>query len=177
MNQLIPRRTAIRNLLIIAGGAMVLPACYNKSGKPTIQLNNLSLTEEDELFLEILCETLVPETDSPGAKSLKLHLFVMKMVDDCYKAEDQQMFINGLEKFDAFAKEKIGKSFLEASVPEREELLKGIQKDKEKDKAIHKFYQITKSKTIQGYLNSEYVMTNLVKYELVPGRYNGYFPV
>lgn len=176
MNQLIPRRTAIRNLLIIAAGAMILPACYNKSGKPTIQLNNLSLTEEDELFLEILCETLVPETDSPGAKSLKLHLFVMKMVDDCYKTEDQQMFIKGLEEFDDFVKEKVRKSFVQASIPEREGLLKSIQQDKEKNNAIYKFYEITKSKTIQGYLNSEYVMTNLVKYELVPGRYNGYFP-
>lgn len=176
MNKIIPRRAAIRNLLIIAGGAMILPACYRKSGKPSIQLNNFSLTEDDEGLLEMLCETIVPETDSPGAKSLKLHMFVLKMVDDCYKKEDQQIFIKGLEEFGAFAKEKTGKNFLEASVPEREGLLKTIQGDEKKDEVIPKFYQITKSKTIQGYLNSEYVMTNLVKYELVPGRYNGYFP-
>ena len=162
--------------MIIAGGAMILPACYRKSGKPTIQLTNISLTEEDEKLLEMICETLVPETDSPGAKSLKLHLFVLKMVDDCYKAEDQQSFVKGLEEFDALAKEKLGKAFLTASVAERENLLKMIQQDEKKDEAIPKFYLIAKSKTIQGYLNSEYVMTNLVKYELVPGRYNGYFP-
>lgn len=177
MNSIIPRRTAIRNLLIIAGGAMVLPACFRESGKLTIKLNNFSITAEDEALLEMLCETLIPETDSPGAKSLKLHLFVLKMVDDCYKKEDQQIFIKGLEKFTHFAKENAGKSFSEASVLEQEAMLKSIQLDKEDDSAIKKFYKITKSKTIQGYLNSEYVMTNLVKYELVPGRYNGYFPV
>jgi hypothetical protein len=176
MNKTIPRRTAIRNLLIIAGGAMILPACYRKSGKSTIQLNSISLTEEDETILEMLCETLIPETDSPGAKNLKLHLFVLKMVDDCYKKEDQQMFIKGLEEFGAFAKEKTGKTFLEASGSERESLLKTIQQIEKRDQAIPEFYRITKSKTIQGYLNSEYVMTNLLKYELVPGRYNGYFP-
>lgn len=177
MNSTIPRRTAIRNLLIIAGGAMVLPACFRESGKLTIKLNNFTITTENEALLEMLCETLVPETDSPGAKSLKLHLFVLKMVDDCYKKEDQQIFVKGMEQFADFAKEKAGKSFSDASVLEREALLKSIQLDKEEDKAIQKFYKITKSKTIQGYLNSEYVMTNLVKYELVPGRYNGYFPV
>jgi hypothetical protein len=30
---------------------------------------------------------------------------------------------------------------------------------------------------IQGFMNSKYVMTDLKQYELVPGRYNGYFPV
>jgi hypothetical protein len=34
-----------------------------------------------------------------------------------------------------------------------------------------------KQQTINGYMNSKYVMTNLVVWELIPGRYNGYFPV
>jgi hypothetical protein len=177
MNKPIQRRAVIRNLLIIAAGAMILPACYRKSGKPTIQLTNFSLTEDDEVLLETLCETLIPDTDSPGAKSLKLHLFVLKMVDDCYKVEDQQSFMKGLEAFHDFAKEKTGKAFFAASVPEREDLLKTVQREGDKNKDIHQFYKLSKNKTIQGYLNSEYVMTNLLKYELVPGRYNGYFPV
>lgn len=176
MDKLIKRRAAIRNLLIIAGGAMVLPACYRQSGKASIQLQNLTISEDDENLLAALTETLIPETTTPGAKSLKLHLFVLKMVDDCYTAENQQLFTEGLTSFNEYFKKQSGSSFADATTAKREEVLKVIQAGKDKDKAIKKFYDITKSKTIQGYLNSKYVMTNIVKYELVPSRYNGYFP-
>lgn len=176
MDKLIKRRTAIRNLLIIAGGAMVLPACYRQSGKATIALQNLTISEEQENLLAALTESLIPETKTPGAKSLKLHLFVLKMVDDCYSPENQKLFTEGLAGFNDYFKAQSGSSFEEATTAKKEEVLKNIQAIKEKDNAIKKCYDITKSKTIQGYLNSKYVMTNIVKYELVPGRYNGYFP-
>lgn len=35
------------------------------------------------------------------------------------------------------------------------------------------FFKILKRRTVQGYLNSEYVMKNKLIYELVPGRYDG----
>lgn len=176
MDKLIKRRAAIRHLLIIAGGAMVLPACYRKSGKASIQLQNLTINEDDENLLAALTETLIPETTTPGAKSLQLHLFVLKMVDDCYSAENQKLFTEGLAGFNDFFKTQSGTSFADATQAKREEVLKVIQEGKKKDDPVKKFYDITKSKTIQGYLNSKYVMTNIVKYELVPGRYNGYFP-
>lgn len=190
MDNLIKRRTAIRSLLIIAGGAMVLPACYRQSGKASIQLSNLNLTEADEELLEMLAESLIPETDTPGSKSLKLHLFVLKMVDDCYKPEDHDKFTKGLQAFPAYAKSVLGKDFATANTDERTTLLLNIQEIKKTEITenagntaelelagnIKRFYDISKSKVIQGYMNSKYVMTNLVKYELVPGRYNGYFP-
>jgi hypothetical protein len=176
MDKLIKRRAAIRNLLIIAGGAMVLPACYRSSGKASITLQNLSISEEEEDLLAELTETLIPETSTPGAKSLKLQLFVLKMVDDCYTADNQKLFTEGLKGFNDHFKKQAGTSFADASPEKRQEVLKGIQDIKQKDDPVKKFYDITKSKTIQGYLSSKYVMTNIVKYELVPGRYNGYFP-
>lgn len=176
MNNTINRRAALRNLLIIAGGAMILPACYRKSGKASIQLTNLRISEEGENVLQVLTEALIPKTDTPGANDLKLHLFVLKMADDCYSPEDQASFTKGLEGFAAFSNGKLGKDFVDASPKEKDDLLVAIQQDEKGDIDIKRFYDITKSKTIQGYLNSKYVMTNLVKYELVPGRYNGYFP-
>ena len=176
MDKLIKRRTVLRNLLIIAGGAMVLPACYRNSGKASIALQDLTISEEEEDLLAELTETLIPETSTPGAKSLKLHLFVLKMVDDCYTADNQKLFMEGLTSFKDHFKKQAGTSFADASPEKRQEVLKAIQDSKKKDDPVKKFYDITKSKTIQGYLNSKYVMTNIVKYELVPARYNGYFP-
>ncbi|SEK32463.1 gluconate 2-dehydrogenase subunit 3 family protein [Parapedobacter koreensis] len=169
------RRSAVRTLLYIAGGTLVLPACFHESRKATIALANLSVTEADEALLEELVETLVPATDTAGGKELLLHLFVLKMIDDCHSPEDQQAFTKGLATFSSWSQKELGRSFAEAGIDERTALL-GKAPDSG-DSNLVQFYGLVKRRTIQGYMNSQYVMTNLVKYELVPGRYNGYFPV
>jgi len=102
-------------------------------------------------------EAIIPKTDSPGAKELNLHLFVLKMVDDCHSEEDQQRFLEGLKK---------AKSLKGKSVDEVMDYVKNLPSD-------DAFLALVKRRTIQGYLNSEYVMKNKLVYELVPGRYNG----
>lgn len=170
----ITRRAAIRNLLIIAGGTMVLPACYRQSGSTTIALTHFTISEADEQVLAALGETLIPATDTPGSRELLLHLFVLKMVDDCHSPEDQRAFVQGLANFAKWADGKLGIAFQKASADEREALLRTIQDDHAMDETLSQFYALTKRRTIQGYLNSKYVMTNLVKYQLIPGPYNGY---
>jgi len=173
------RRSAIRNLAIVAGGILILPSCIQdqKKGKASIKLNKINLDIDQENLLAEIGETIIPETDTPGAKSLKLHLFVMKMIDDCYEKADQEKFVKGLKALADIADDKYGKPFASLSSKEKQELLLGIENSKdEKDNSLH-FYKLMKYRTIQGYMNSKYVMTNITKYELVPGRYNSYFPV
>ncbi|WP_436832857.1 gluconate 2-dehydrogenase subunit 3 family protein [Parapedobacter sp. DT-150] len=172
MKKTINRRTALRNMLIIAGGTLVLPACFRQSGKASIDLANLSISEADEALLAELTETLIPATDTPGSEELLLHLFVLKMVDDCHSPEDQQAFAKGLSAFANWSSAELGVPFGDADGDSRAELLGKISENDDED--LKQFFSITKRRSIQGYMNSQYVMTNLVKYELVPGRYNGY---
>ncbi len=168
------RRAAVRTLLYIAGGTLILPACFRESGKASIDLTNLSISEGDEQLLAELTETLIPATDTPGGKELLLHLFVLKMVDDCHTPEEQEKFSRGLSAFSVWSRKELGAGFADADVGSRTELLGKIGQSTDED--LKQFFSITKRRAIQGYLNSQYVMTNLVKYELVPGRYNGYAP-
>jgi len=151
------RRTAIKQLFILAGGIAIATSCTGDRKKSTIALANVNFSKEDEDLLGALVDTIIPDTDSPGAKTLKLHLFVMKMVDDCHSPEDQVAFVEGLKK----AKIVKGKSQLEIN-----QYLSTLEKD-------DKFLSILKRRTIMGYQNSEYVMKNKIIYELVPGRYDG----
>jgi len=144
-------------MFIMAGGIMIATSCDFSSKAPSIQLNNVKLNLDDEQLLSELVETIIPKTDSPGAKELNLHLFVMKMLDDCTSPEDQKKFLEGLK-----AAEKVkGKS-----AEEQLAYLKALSNE-------DVFFNILKRRTIQGYKNSEYVMKNKLIYELVPGRYNG----
>jgi len=154
---LMDRRTALKQMFIVAGGIMIATSCDFSSKAPTIQLNNVKLNLDDEQLLAELVEAIIPKTDSPGAKELNLHLFVMKMLDDCTSPEDQHKFTEGLK-----AASKLKGKTLE----EQQAYLKALPGD-------DVFFKILKRRTIQGYKNSEYVMKNKLVYELVPGRYNG----
>ena len=171
------RRSAIKALAILAGGILIMPSCSGDKTKASIQMDHLDIDAEQEKLLAEICETLIPETDSPGAKSLNLHLFVLKMIDDCYAPVDQQKFISGLEDFTKLAKKQFDQSFIDCSAKQKESLLNNIETGESYPDELKHFYKILKNRTIQGYLNSKYVMTEKLIYELVPGRYNGYFPV
>lgn len=154
------RRTAIKQFFIIAGGLTILSSCLNDGGA-SIVLNKLKLSAEDEQFLADLVDVLIPKTDTPGGKDLNLHLFVIKMVDDCESPENQEKFVSGFNK--------LRKQLNLANGKETENKLANLT-DKTDEKT---FFEVFKSRAIQGYMNSEYVMKNKVIYKLIPGPYNG----
>ena len=197
------RRTVIKNLALLIAGATVLPSCVGNGSKPNIHLNHLSITAEQEKLISDVCETIIPKTDTPGAKDLHLHLFVIKMLDDCYNKKDQQAFMTGMEQFQNRVKTKYDKEFGALDVKDREALLTNIevqsnpkahetkpqvvnpkpqehiQKPQKKHDAIplNAFYWDLKQQTLFAYTTSQYFMTKQVVYELVPGRWNAHFPV
>ncbi len=160
------RRLAIKQVLIFAGGMALLPSCLREEGKVSIQLQHLDISATQEKLLEEIAELIIPKTNTPGAKDLKLHLFVLKMLDDCYDKKEQESFMKGLQAFEGLAGAELKDKLIEANAGKP-----GLARE------TGDFYSIMKSRTIGGYLNSKYVMSNLVIWELVPGRYNGYFPV
>src|ERR1700742_2724829 len=105
------RRTVIKNLALAIGGAALLPACIKGSGGNYIALKHLNFTSDQENLVADFCETVIPKTDIPGSKDLNLHVFVLKMLDDCYKQKDQQAITQGMSDFTAMVQKKYGKSF------------------------------------------------------------------
>jgi len=170
------RRTVLKNFLILAAGTVVIPSCMNDRSAASIPLKHLQVDGEGEKLLAEISETIIPKTAIPGAKDVYTHLFALKMIDDCYGPEKQQQFETGLKDIEKLSKKKFGMGFLKSSPAQREQLLTELESRKKGD-ALYDFYQMTKALTVQGYLTSKYVMTNITKYELVPGRYNGFAPV
>ena len=172
------RRSAIRNLTIITGGFLLLPSCKSTPGKATVNFKNFNITADQENLLAEIASTIIPATNIPGAKEVGAHLFVLKMLDDMYEKEVQQNFITGLDNLDAETKKQYAQNFAKGSVGEKRKVLLDIVNKKGYSKEVFDFFAIMKQRTVQGYLNSKYVMTNVIKYEFIPShQYNGYYPV
>jgi len=167
---------------MLAGAAALLPQCVGKESvaQASIQLNTISVTQPQEQLLASIAETIIPKTTIPGAGELNVHHFALRMIDDCTEAEDQKRFLLGLSQIESASEEKIGKSFIEASADERksfltaaaagtiEPTLRGDDKN-----SIADFYSLYRQHVIRGYLESEYVMTNVFGYNMIPGKFVG----
>src|SRR6201992_752345 len=120
------RRTAIRNLALVIGGAALLPACTTHN--PVAHFKNFDISLDQQTLITDMAETIIPKTTTPGATDLNLYGFIMLMLDDCTKKEDQQAFLKGMGEFDEVPKKMFNKDFAGCSKQEREEVLKSFEK-------------------------------------------------
>jgi hypothetical protein len=95
------RRVAIQQLLLIWAGCTLLPSCLHDEEKVSVPLKLIHIEPADERMLAELTETILPKTDTPGAKDLAAHLFALKMVDVCYTKENQEKYIQGMKDFES----------------------------------------------------------------------------
>lgn len=154
-----------------------MPSCLNESAK-TIHLKHFDISQDQVDLVSSVAETIIPKTDTPGATDLGLQHFVLKMVDDCTPKDTQQDFLKGADQLESRSKKLYGKSFALCSKQQREAMLNNIEQHPESvSKEEKTFFKTAKGFTVFGYTYSKFFMTKELVYELVPGRYNGYFPV
>jgi hypothetical protein len=169
------RRSAVQNIALTIGSSIILPSWANGWNKNSFQNNGIKISSPQEILLAEIVETIIPKTNTPGAKELNIHQFIPKMIADCYDKKAQEIYAKGFELVDNNIKNTFSKSFIECESKQRLEVLnKMLNSDNSDEK---NFIQIVKGLTIQGYLNSEYVMTNLRIFEFAPARFHGCVPV
>jgi len=171
------RRTVIRNVLAFSAGAVLIPSCVHDEGKASIPLKNISITGDQEKLLESLSETIIPKTSTPGAKDLSAHLFMLMMVDECLNRENQQKFIRGLAQFEELSKKRSGTGFITSTPAQKAALLTDIEAKKEVSEEVQAFYGTVKRFTVQSFVSSQYFLTKIQPYEMIPGRFHGCVPV
>jgi len=171
------RRVAIQQLLMVWAGVALLPSCLQNEKKVSIPLKLIQILPEDENMLAELAETILPKTDTPGAKDLSAHLFALKMVDDCYSKINQEKYIEGMKAFESFVSKKTGTSFTSISPSERQSIVAELDKQKSSGEALSFFFQSTKRLTVEAYTTCEYYMTKIRGYKMIPGKFQGCIPL
>ena len=170
------RRQAIKRTALLSGGMVFLK--YSLLG----QASRLSIPDgstfgpNEERMLQLVVDTMIPSTDTPGAKELNVDQFVLLMVNDCHSKKDQMAFYSGLHSMDVFVEKGFGQSFASCDIDTRVEALNSMDKKSDTSPELQAFIQIAKNRTIQGYLESKYVMTEVLPHKMIPDPYDGYYP-
>jgi hypothetical protein len=172
----ISRRDAIKKAALLVGGSLLMPDILKAWGNLTIENPDFWLLPGQAELIAEIAETIVPTTGTPGAKAAGVPAFIQKIVADCYEKEDREMFFAGLEAVDAHAKAKYSHDFVACSSAERIEVLKHFEAEHHADKKAKPWWGRMKDLSVVGYFTSEIGCTQALRYEPVPGRYDGAYP-
>ncbi len=177
------RRDAIARVSLLLGGTILgaevfLSGCHNAPEK-NIGGGGANFSNDDIAFLDEMAETILPATNTPGAKDAKVGEFMARIVKDCYTEKDQKIFLDGIQALNEASKKKNGKSFMESTPEQRHDLLVDLDKeqkeymDKKKKEDPAHYFRMMKELTLWGYFTSEPGATKALRYVAVPGKWEG----
>jgi hypothetical protein len=180
--RLMNRREAVRRIALLMGTAMVASEAILRGEAVEGKEAFAPFTDADRTLLDAIGDTIIPETDIPGARAVGIGAFMTMMVTDCYNPKQHTAFSEGLVKINDACRAKFSCGFLEATPEQRLALCNGLDaeqqaytKTKAKDAPPHYFRQM-KELTVLGYYSSEIGATKAVKYVEVPGAFHGDIP-
>jgi glucoside 3-dehydrogenase (cytochrome c) hitch-hiker subunit len=107
-------------------------------------------------MLEEVVETILPQTDTPGAKAARVHVFVDLAAKHCLGEEEQKALVAALES--------LGAGFVTSPPADREKQLQAL------DAAA---FGRLRELTLLGFFTSEVGCTQAAAYVAVPGDYRG----
>jgi Gluconate 2-dehydrogenase subunit 3 len=165
------RRAALQRMAMLTGGLALAPEMV--AAMATRAANNdlpATATADRLVLLGELADTILPDTDTPGAKAAGAHKFIVLAVEECLKPNQRTIFWEGLEKFEADCVRTNGKSFVDCSKEQRATTLKAlVEATKAAKTQGPTFWRMLKELTMQGYFTSEIGMTQALAYDPIPG--------
>lgn len=164
------RREAAKSLLMGIGGMIMMPDWVHAWNGKTIGNSTTFTAYEDALLSEIV-DTIIPETKTIGAKRLEVHKLIQRIVTDCQGPEAVAKLKAGLAQMDEIIEKKEGAKLGKLSPAFKLGALKAIENGA--DNLAKKTLNDLRGMTISGFTKSEYFMTEVLKFEFVPGRFIG----
>jgi hypothetical protein len=179
------RRELIKSIALLTGVAVVggeffLTGCKSAAGPVS------AFTPATIALLDEVAETIIPTTDTPGAKVAQTGAFMKIMIEDCYTKEEQDTFIKGITTLNERCKKEYNQPFVDLEATQKLTLLQKLEREakeyntkreenKEKKAPPH-YYSMMKQLTLWGFFSSETGMTQTLRHIPVPGRFDGNAP-
>jgi hypothetical protein len=177
---LLTRREAVARLALAMGVPLLGLDAFVRGAPPEGRGSDPAYSPEDLMLMDEVGDTIIPATDTPGAKATGIGAFMAMMVRDCCDDRQQAAFRAGLAAIDAAAKARFGTGFVAASPAQRTELLADLDRQargpQAQDPAAHAGFRLIKQLTLVGYFTSEIGATKALRYVESPGSLDGNVP-
>ncbi len=166
------RRDALKSVMAMMGGTMVGATAFLTGCAPEYQIEGLNFSPEDIAFLDEIGDTIIPQTDTPGAKATGIGAFMVMMVLETYDAVQQKVFVDGLNMIRKDFKSTKDSDFVEALQEDRLAYLNAMNDQFKTSKGEEaKVVDMLRDLTVLGYFTSEIGATQALTYVEVPGKF------
>lgn len=166
------RREAIIRMATAMGATIVGPRLFAASFSSD---RRHGFSAADVILMNEVGETIIPATDIPGAKAVGIGEFMAMMVHECFETADQDAFEEGLAVLNGDYKARYKVDFAAGRPEDRTDFLNRLDRDLRASRRGEgpQYFRVLKELTLLGYFTSEIGCTQALRYEEVPGRYDG----
>ena len=187
------RREALR---ILTAGSL-LPAltpelfALYRQAQPPSGYTPRTLNPQQNDTVVAMVDQIIPETDTPGAKAVRVNEFIDVILTEWANDEERRNFLNGLAEVDKTSNALFSKNFSAASPEQQLALLRSLDeaaaaiRSEKKDpppfwepagrdlQFQDDFFTVFKRLTLHGYYTSEVGFTQELKLQIIPGSQHG----
>lgn len=186
-----------RNALKLLAGAAALPLLSRDalaffqavqaqiSDKATLK----AFTPQQHAIVETMSELIIPATDTPGAKAARVSEFIDLILSDWADDADKNAFFDGLAKVDQSSQTLFGKNFVDSTVAQQNEIIRGldaqlvadferIEPDRHGKRPLLEktFFYMMKNLTLIGYYTSQVGAQEELHFEIIPSAHEQCVP-
>ena len=172
--RMLSRRAALRNAVLLLGGTISAAqfGLLDKALAATLVESQPRFLSSDQLaMVERIADSIIPETDTPGAVSAGAHRFIDVMLAEWASSDTQLEFVAGFRSIDQRATELGMRSFLGGSAKQQVEVLEKLDREAFADGAPDTFFRRLKKLILFAYFSSEPGATQAWRFDRIPGDY------
>jgi Gluconate 2-dehydrogenase subunit 3 len=152
-----------------------------------------TLNPQQNATVIAMAETVIPQTDTPGAKGAKVNEFIDVVLTDWATDVERKRFLTGLAVVDERSSKLYAKNFSDCTPDQQTALLQAMDDEWVREESVPKphytgyekrdqqltgnWFGIFKRLTLTGYYTSEIGFSQELKKVIIPGSYHGCQPV
>ncbi|WJG10870.1 gluconate 2-dehydrogenase subunit 3 family protein [Aliiglaciecola sp. LCG003] len=188
------RREILKMIAAATGTAFVGSNALAYDMVPKVKLADTGFSKDDVAYLNEIGETIIPRTDTPGAKDANVGLTMAIMVADCYSQPARDAFKQGMVTLKQAATNAFGKDFLLLTSEQKLTLLTELDEEaklynqkmhelaEQKTEAessverVPHYFSLMKQLVLFSFFTSEIGANKVLRYVAIPSRYDGEFP-
>jgi Gluconate 2-dehydrogenase subunit 3 len=145
-----------------------------------------TLNAHQNATVTTLAELIIPRTETPGAKDVRVNEFIDVIVTDWFDEEERAKFLAGLAEVDKASRDAAGKDFVDCTPMQQTQLLTMFDEDLTVSRQAdiytsHRrrrnlmsdtsFFYALKQLTLVGYFTSEEGARQALHYEVIPSKH------
>lgn len=135
------------------------------------------LRDDQLALIGAIADTIIPRTDTPSATDVRVPAFIDIVVSENYTDTDREAFVSGLAALDAQVKSATNASFVDLDASACGAQIAAIESATNRRAEPTRTYWRLKGLIVHGYFSSEPVMKTVLKYEIMPGAFDGAAPM